>query len=87
MKTTHLSLMLLLGYLGFACQELPPPAMTSSQRELADTLYLQKVSVLRPQLDSTCDADFDRMVALAIDSLIRVRKAEEARLRSRILQQ
>lgn len=70
-----------------ACEEGPPPALTSSQREMIDTLYLRKVAVLRPKLDSICDANFAQNVQRAVDSLIRVRKEEEARLRERILQQ
>ncbi len=72
-----------------ACKEQPEqlPALTFRQRELADTLYLQKIAVLRPQWDSLCDARFDSSVRVAVDSLIRVRKEEEARLRARIQQQ
>lgn len=70
-----------------ACEEGPPPALTSSQREMIDTLYLRKVEVLRPQLDSICDANFAANVQQAVDSLVKVRKEEEARLRERILQQ
>lgn len=70
-----------------ACEEQPLPALTFRQRELADTLYLEKVSVLRPQWDSICDVRFDSLVAVAVDSLIQVRKAEEARLRARIQEQ
>jgi hypothetical protein len=69
------------------CEEQPPPSLTNSQRELIDTLYLREISVIRPQLDSTCDANFAANVQLAVDSLIKVRREEEARLRERILQQ
>lgn len=83
--------LIVLGFTAFlllpACEEQPLPALTFRQRELADTLYLEKVSVLRPQWDSICDARFDSLVAVAVDSLIQVRKAEEARLRARIQEQ
>ncbi|MBK7869952.1 MAG: hypothetical protein IPJ74_04305 [Saprospiraceae bacterium] len=70
-----------------ACEEQPLPDLTFQQRELADTLYLEKISVLRPQWDSICDAQFDSLVRAAVDSLILVRKEEEARLRARIQQE
>lgn len=83
--------LIVLGFTAFlllpACEEQPLPALTFRQRELADTLYLEKVSVLRPQWDSICDARFDSLVAVAVDSLIQVRKAEEARLWARIQEQ
>lgn len=71
-----------------ACgEEEPPPALTSNEREMIDTIYMRRISVLRPQLDSLCNANFAINVQRAVDSLIRVRKAEEARLRARILQE
>lgn len=70
-----------------ACEEQPPPALTSSQREMIDTLYLRKVAVLRPQLDSACDANFAADLQKAVDSLMKIRREEEARLRERLLQQ
>ncbi|MDX1940164.1 MAG: hypothetical protein SFU99_06400 [Saprospiraceae bacterium] len=70
-----------------ACQEQPLPELTFQQRELADTLYLEKISVLRPQWDSLCDMRFDSLVRVAVDSLIQVRKGEEAELRARIQQE
>lgn len=80
-----------LGFAAFlllpACEEQPLPALTFRQRELADTLYLEKVSVLRPQWDSICESRFDSLLRVAVDSLIQVRKAEEARLRARIQEQ
>lgn len=70
-----------------ACEERPLPSLTYRQRELADTVYLERIGVLRPQLDSLCDARFDSLVQVAVDSLIRVRRTEEARLRARVRQQ
>lgn len=71
-----------------ACgEDEPPPALTSTEREMIDTLYLRRITVLRPQLDSLCNADFAANVQRAVDSLIKVRKAEEVRLRQRILQE
>lgn len=86
--TIFLKYLLIVGsfLIGFACEEQPPPSLTSTQRELIDTLYLQKIEGLRLQLDSICDADFAVNVQKAVDSLLVVRKEEEARLRQRILQ-
>lgn len=86
MKITKVAL-LCLPLLLLGCGEEQLPALTASQREMIDTLYLRKVGVLRPQLDSACEANFAANVQRAVDSLIRVRKAEEARLRERILEQ
>ncbi len=84
-----LNLILLLSLTVGACQkhEEKLPELTFRQRELADTLYLQRINVLRPLWDSLCTTHHDSLVQVAVDSLIRVRKAEEARLRARIQQQ
>ncbi|MFN7115827.1 MAG: hypothetical protein ACK4TA_03455 [Saprospiraceae bacterium] len=77
-------------FLLFACGnngEESLPALTASQREMIDTLYLRRVAVLRPQMDSTCDANFAANVQRAVDSLMKIRREEEARLRQRVLQQ
>ncbi len=87
MKTISPSLLCLTLLLLLACSEEPLPALTASQREMIDTLYLRKVAVLRPQLDSACNANFAANVQRAVDSLIKVRKEEEARLRKRMLEQ
>lgn len=70
-----------------SCDEGPPPTFTASQREWIDTLYLQRVSILRPRLDSACEANFNIEVLRIADSLVKVRKAEEAELRKRALGQ
>ncbi len=77
---------LVLFFLIAGCKESPPPAFTSRQREWMDTLYLERVSGLRERLDSTCDANYSQLLQHAVDSLIRVRKEEEAKLRARIVQ-
>ncbi len=68
-------------------QEDPLPALTYRQREIVDTLYLERVTTLRPMLDSICEAEHEARVARAVDSLLQVRMAEEARLRARIFQE
>lgn len=86
--TLLLKYLLLAGsfLVGFACEEQPPPSLTSTQREMIDTLYLQKIEGIRTRLDSICDADFAVNVQKAVDSLLLVRKEEEARLRQRLFQ-
>lgn len=70
-----------------SCDDGPPPAFTSAQREWIDTLYLRRVSALRPRLDSICEANFNTNVLRLADSLVQVRRAEEAALRKRALGQ
>lgn len=84
MKTFVTGLILFFFIAG--CKEPPPPAFTSRQRELMDTLYLARVSGLRERLDSVCDTNYNQLLQQAVDSLIRVRKEEEAKLRARIIQ-
>jgi hypothetical protein len=59
--------------------------LTSRERELIDTLYTERIKVLRPQWDSMCTASHDSLLQIVLDSIIRVRREEEARLRSRIV--
>ena len=58
--------------------------LTSRERALIDTMYLEKIKVLRPYWDSLCAAAHDSLLEIALDSLIKVRREEEIRLRSRI---
>ena len=67
-----------------ACTEDPPPALSPRDRAMIDTLYSRQVRLLRPQLDSLCDAMFAGEVQRAVDSIIKVRRAEEEQLRRRI---
>jgi hypothetical protein len=82
----YLLLVAVLLIFGACEQEEKLPTLTASQREQIDTLYLQRVNVLRPQLDSACMANFAASVQQAADSLVKVRREEAARLRERILQ-
>lgn len=59
--------------------------LTSRERELIDTLYTERIKILRPQWDSMCAAAHDSLLEIALDSIIRVRREEEIRLRSRIV--
>jgi len=58
--------------------------LTSMERSLIDTIYLERVTQLRPYWDSLCAASHDSLLEVALDSIIRVRREEEIKLRSRI---
>ncbi|PHN07434.1 hypothetical protein [Flavilitoribacter nigricans] len=58
--------------------------LTSRERALIDTMYLERVQELRPMWDSICLATHDSLLEIALDSIIRVRRLEEAKLRSRL---
>lgn len=89
-RLLQMALVVVIVSLMFACgkqKEEPLPSLTYQQREIVDTLYMEQVAELRPILDSICEAEHAGRVARAVDSLIKVRKEEEARLRARILQE
>lgn len=58
--------------------------LTSRERALIDTIYTERIQVLRPRWDSLCAAKHDSLLALALDSILRIRREEEARLRARL---
>ena len=59
--------------------------LTSRERSLIDTMYLERVNQLRPEWDSICLAAHDSLLEIVLDSIIKVRREEEVRLRSRIV--
>lgn len=59
--------------------------LTSRERALIDTMYLERVQGLRPLWDSACLATHDSLLQIAVDSIIKVRREEEVKLRSRIV--
>jgi hypothetical protein len=61
--------------------------LSSNERALMDSLYIKKIETLRPMWDSLCEERFETTMAVAVDSLIRTRIAEEVRLRARINKQ
>lgn len=69
-----------------ACIEPPPPSLSYEDRTLVDSLYQEAVLTLRPEIDSTCTARTDSMVAFYRDSLLPVRRQEIARQLQRIRQ-
>lgn len=58
--------------------------LTSGERAQIDTLYLNEINAVRPKLDSLCEAQFEQMVQHALDSILLVRRQEEAKMRERI---
>ncbi len=87
--TRQLTLVLIVSVSLFSCgeKEQTKVRLTSAERVKIDTLYTREVKTLRPYLDSLCEANFDAMVARAVDSLLIVRREEELRLRERIPKQ
>lgn len=65
------------------CTDNPPLSLSPEDRTLMDTLYSREVRVLRPRLDSLCDSLFAAEVPKVVDSLLNIRRQEEARLRQR----
>lgn len=61
--------------------------LSSNERALMDSMYIQQIEVLRPMWDSLCEARFETGISTAVDSLIRTRIAEEVQLRARINKQ
>lgn len=73
-----------LGLLLQACGEPPPIKLKPDEIRWVDTLFLREIEDLKPELDSLCEMNFDERVAQAVDSIVKVRKLEEAKLRARI---
>lgn len=68
-------------------QEQPQLRLTSTERVKVDTLFTQQIKAFRAHLDSLCDANREELIQLAVDSIIKVRREEERRLRARILRE
>lgn len=60
--------------------------LTSRERAQVDTIFSRQVDSLRLALDSLCTIQQDEMMESVIDSLLEARKADEEKLRKRILQ-
>lgn len=58
--------------------------LTSRERALIDTMYMEKIKALRPYWDSLCAVAHDSLLQIAVDSIIKVRRIEEEQLRARI---
>lgn len=53
-----------------------PIAPTRASRRAIDTLYQQKVLVLQPQMDSICSLLYDSIYAVAVDSILIIRRKD-----------
>lgn len=60
--------------------------LSSRERQVVDTLYAAQLEPIRTRLDSLCEADFERSVQVAVDSIMAIRRLEEERLRARMQQ-
>lgn len=49
---------------------------TRQSRHTIDTLFQQKVILLKPEMDSVCDGLFKEIYTAAIDSIMEARKME-----------
>ncbi len=61
--------------------------LSANDRQVVDTIYLRRLDSLRPLWDTLCITNRDRWIKEAVDSLVRTRLEEEARLRERIKKQ
>lgn len=61
--------------------------LTSRERIQVDSISNRQIDSLRSVLDSVCIAIYPRLLQEKLDSLIVVRREEEAKLRARILRQ
>lgn len=61
-----------------------PIEMNRFHRDQSDTLYLVAIKDLRDSLDSICRVNFEANVQIALDSILKVRREEEKKLRERI---
>jgi len=81
------TLLLAILFVGFglgpaACTEPPPRVLTLEERRQADSLVQQEIKTIKPVLDSLCEAQFDSLVQMALDSILEERKlAMEKQLR------
>jgi len=49
-------------------------------RRAIDTTAASRKAVLRPKLDSICDAQFDSLVQVAVDSILKQRRSEISKI-------
>ncbi len=53
-----------------------PVTPSRDSRRTIDTMYQQKIIVLKPHMDSICTHVYDSLYTLAIDSILSVRRNE-----------
>lgn len=69
-----------------ACQEDAPLKLTAAQRDQLDTLFTAQVQDLNAELDSLCEKRYAEELDAVVDSILRLRKAQEAALRKKYQQ-
>lgn len=77
--------MVLFWVLMAGCAEDPPPRLTGYHLQKVDTLYRAGIDSLAVIMDSVCADRHDDRLQEMVDSLIRLRKAEEQKMRERLL--
>ena len=62
----------------FSCSgcETQAPRLRSPERKIVDSLYNQKIEILKVELDSICDLSFKERVDYAVDSIMQIRIKE-----------
>lgn len=73
----------LLWLLLVGCTEPPPLRLTAKQREEVDSMYIDSVKGLAEEMDKQCSLRFVYELPRLVDSIVEVRRAEEARLREK----
>jgi len=61
-----------------ACSSCEPqaPRLRSADRKLVDSLYLDKVAILKVEMDSLCELSMKERVDYAVDSIMTLRIEE-----------
>jgi hypothetical protein len=69
-----------------ACSDPPPLKLTLEQREWVDTLYFRRIEGMSARMDSQCIEKQARLLKPFTDSILAVRREEEAALRAKYQQ-
>ncbi|MCB0704705.1 MAG: hypothetical protein KDC34_05320 [Saprospiraceae bacterium] len=81
-------LLFICGFLGvISCTEDPPPTLGPKDIKIVDSLYQTEVILLKPILDSICEANYDSLLRRATDSMFTNRVEEIERQLERIRNQ
>ena len=82
MRDSLIALIILWALLSPGCR-LPSSELTPEEHDLVDTLYTDRVKLLRAELDSICEVQTDSMKRRAVDSLVELQLIEIKKLISR----
>lgn len=67
-----------------SCTDDAPTHLSSRQQEVMDSLLTLQIPIVKQEQDSLCQVHFDRRLRRLVDSLLKDRREEEARLRKMI---